>query len=486
MSSIITSTRLLASFASIALAGSSSDPAFFLRSEWNYLGLYHTEQATIASRNGQTYWGWNSATSEGWIGIAGENLDLNGDSWNWKTSTAPRAFYSLQFHGIGVFGNAKDSSDWKIGAQARGCWKTMEALFASSLSQDPETHWNIRHSAFPDSKPYLAGTWNQQQRALYFSLSQTQTHWGVSGKVRGVRSSPNSQVASYFVEDSSLWVSGALSGYLDAGPLALSADASSTSGRSTLRGIRQDNHVTRLVSKSISGWDQNGVQLVLAPAGFRHPVVVDPQWAHLNAPLAALPIPHLEPTPGAWTCKFGFQRFDGHIEEPAKGSREESLWGNRLFAPDLTNMLGFSFYRKNISYWGKGSVDIAHSEMTFPFPQKAWTPWVSGGFEYWYGTATSFWRERTVMLIAEQSKLVKDHWQLEGSVVLAGIGTRYHASWRLPVTILLGLQQAIPLRLQMKKNGESLIQRNHSSNTDGFDPFQDGFGGNLALQWHLK
>lgn len=486
MSLITTSTKLLASLASIAFAGSSTDPAFFLHSEWNYLGLYHSEQTTIASRNGQTYWGWNSDASEGWIGVGGEYRNFYGDSWKWETPSAPRAFYSLRFHGIGVFGNATSTSDWKMGIQARGRWKTYQALFANSLTQSPESHWKISHSSFPDSKPSLDGTWKQEQHALYFTLSQTQTHWGFAGEIRGVRSSPQSQQASYFVEDSSLWVSGKLSGYLDAGLILLGAEASSTSGRSTLRGIRQEDNVTRLVGKSMSGWDQNGVQMILAPAGFRLGAVADPQWTRLNAPLATLPIPHLEPTPDAWTWRFGFQRFEGHINEPAKGSREESLWGNRLFAPDLTNMFGFSYYRKNISYWGNGSVDIVHSETTIPFPQKSWTPWISGGFEYWYGSATSFWRERTVMLIAEQSTLAKDRWQLEGSGVLAGIGARYQTLWRQRVSILFGLQQAIPVQLHMKKNGRSMVQQSQNSSSSRFDPFRDGFGGNLALQWNLK
>lgn len=485
MCSITISTRLFALLTAAAFAGPSTGPAFFLHSDWNYARLLKGDENTARSWSGTTSTGWQDSEGQGIAGIATQVPFLETEHLR-VHQEGPLAFFTMEHRGLGLHwaGESAQKQIWGTSLLLQHSHFQSRLIATRGKSSGP--NWNLTHSEFPLSHSILRGEWVQEHRSGSISLSFQKKHQGIYGELYAVKTEPSSGNSEYQIQDSSLWLRGEIGGYADAGGLSWIPQLQSLSGNLTLQGIREETNGNRLVAQMRSSWDLQRFSLLIAPSGYRQLLEFDPTLENQRAPYAQLRAPHLQPTPGALSLQIGIQDLRADLFEPSRNSRDESFWGNRLFNPNLEDLYGFSFYRKNVGFWGNGHLQVFHGETTISRRFHSWQPWLAMGIQYWYGEAKSTLRERTTMLVVEEETKEQHNWIVEAKLLLASLGTTWHPRAFPQFCGDLRIQQLAPIGLSLQRNGEQLLspQQNEQSG-QGFHPFQDGFSVNLSFRWQF-
>lgn len=466
----------------LGVAGSFADPAFFLRSGFYYSGLYSKSQFSVSSWNSHLETGWHDSSSALSLKVQDWNLSIRSSSFNASTPEGPLASFAYEWEGLGLTAGGANKSSPFWGISAKHSWHEIDTKVLFCNAKRTWLTWNASSSSFPDSKHRIFGSYLDKANTLALGVGTRKPSWGIEGDVLGKQTSPRNGQSEYALTDSSLWLVGHISGFLDLGPLSLHSSIESQSGNYKLKFLRNDDAGNRLVASGKSGWDNNSLQIIFAGRGVRHDLGYSPDSFLFSTPFQWITLPRLTPTHESISLKLSIQQLTAHEFEPPRDGQTENFYANRLFSPQLEDLYGFSFYRYNLSAWGKGKLNVYHSEITLPLHTRHFTPWAAAGFEYWNAKTEGSARRRVAQIILEEEDFWNGNAEANIALGIFGLG----ALFQLPsshVQIQLGAQQIVPFWLRIEYNEHRLNSPGNTASSGVSTIFRNGFESGISIQW---
>jgi hypothetical protein len=462
-----------------ALSGSFHDPSFFVQQDLEYYSLVPQVRAYSA----KTVSGIESDDFRLYLGIEHSLGRVSTDSFAITHVNTPFFFATGSKSFYAVLGG-QGSHQYFAAAQIQFQTEYAGTVLSSKWDRRSPFYGQIALDTFPASSPHIALDFFRLQKSV-----QWEAHWGKPSEfslkrawVRWQQSNPQGLETQYGLRDSSLWLSGGLVASIPFSHWKIEPAVSSLSGYFHVRGARQEYSSERTILRSRTYWDHNRLEIFAtpnhSPSNSRDFTIEE-----LNMPYEQIESPRLQPTPHNPSGRIFVSHTKGTLSAPKEN--EESLWANRLFPAEIEEILGLSFYQKRFALWGSGDIYRSHAEFCLPFLRTPLQPWISGGAEYWKGTATFQLRTRTGHLFLEDQTIDTSHFDISSWLFLfsAGISGNLKASVKSSLSWHASLQQLVPLGLECTLNGAS-IQKDDPTQTSDFRLKSIGSRG-FSARWGL-
>jgi len=331
------------------------------------------------------------------------------------------------------FSNAQDwhtFAQWDY--QLHEHWKVG---FAGSLLQLHLGSALISDSAFPTETPQIQSVWSTQQWSTAIRTQIFPNNWQIHSQLAFGGSSPRNSDEHYAWQDSSLWGQVSASVQSSWQGLHLLTEGLTQSGNLRIQGIRQSNGDQKLLALAHTGYDYNNLQGTFASSQLH---AQDPT---LQAPWLRLGLPHQTLRDSIPLMRLGISWLHISLFEPNSNNREFSLWGNRIFDPDLQGLLGYSFAKSNWSYWGKGTLRCSRWQGYYPWHWKYFSPWVAVEISHWQGHIEGSETQYSSSLFSSTAETHPFNEWFDAFLGEAAIGFQYRG-------LSLSVSQWTPLSLQ--------------------------------------